>query len=84
VLAGGVSGAGQPFLDAVREQVQRRGASSELAARRLRPEQVTLARVEEPPGPRGAAVLAARLIYGREAPAASKERHLTRQEGGAV
>jgi predicted NBD/HSP70 family sugar kinase len=84
VLAGGVSGAGEPFLESVREQVRRRGASSELAARRLRPEQVTLARVEEPPGPRGAAVLAARLINRRESPVASKERNLTRQEGGAV
>jgi predicted NBD/HSP70 family sugar kinase len=84
VLAGGVSGAGQPFLEAVQEQVRRRGAASELAARRLRPEQVTLARVEDAPGARGAAVLAARLLERRESPATSKERTKTRQEGGAV
>jgi predicted NBD/HSP70 family sugar kinase len=84
VLAGGVSGAGQPFLEAVQEQVRRRGASSELAARRLRPEQVMLARVEDAPGARGAAVLAARLLERRESPATSKERNKTRQKGGAV
>ena len=50
VLAGGVTGAGDPFLAAVREQVGRRGVASELAARRLRPEQVILARVEDPLG----------------------------------
>ncbi|HEU4915777.1 MAG TPA: ROK family protein [Acidimicrobiia bacterium] len=74
VLAGGVSTAGQPFLEAVREQVERRGLASELAARRLRPEQVVLARVDDAPGALGAAVLAARLIERRESPAASKER----------
>jgi predicted NBD/HSP70 family sugar kinase len=84
VLAGGVSGAGQPFLEAVREQVRRRGTSSELAARRLGPEQVVLARVEDAPGALGAAVLAARLSERRGSPAASKERTKTRQEGGAV
>ena len=75
VLAGGVSGAGDPFLEAVREQVGRRGVASELAARRLRPEQVVLARVEDPPGPRGAAVLAANyLLQTRESPAKSKQK----------
>lgn len=74
VLAGGVSGAGDPFLVAVREQVGRRGVASELAARRLRPEQVVLARVDDPPGPRGAAVLAANhLLQTRESPAESKQ-----------
>ena len=74
VLAGGVSGAGQPFLQAVQEQVRRRGAASDLAARRLRPDQVVLAMVDDAPGARGAAVLAARLIERRESPAARKER----------
>ncbi len=74
VLAGGVSTAGQPFLEAVREQIERRGLASELAARRLQPEQVVLARVDDAPGALGAAVLAARLIERRESPAASKER----------
>jgi predicted NBD/HSP70 family sugar kinase len=84
VLAGGVSSAGQPFLAAVQEQVRRRGEASELAARRLQPAQVALASVDDPPGARGAAVLAARLVQPRESPAASKERHTTRQEGGTV
>ena len=75
VLAGGVSGAGEPFLEAVREQIGRRGVASELAARRLRPEQVVLARVDDPPGPRGAAVLAANhLLQTRESPAESKQK----------
>jgi predicted NBD/HSP70 family sugar kinase len=73
VLAGGVADAGEPFLSAVREQVARRGAASELAARRLRPEQVTLARVDDSPGARGAAVLAARLINTRESPATARK-----------
>jgi predicted NBD/HSP70 family sugar kinase len=72
VLAGGVAGAGQPFLEAVREQVRRRGTASELAARRLGPEQVVLARVDDPPGARGAAVLASRLLDTRESPAATR------------
>jgi glucokinase len=84
VLAGGVTGAGEPFLEGVRDQVRRRGAASELAARRLRPEQVTLAMVDDPPGARGAAVLAARLVERREAPATSKERQTRREKGGAV
>jgi len=75
VLAGGVSGAGDPFLEAVRQQIGRRGVASELAARRLRPEQVVLARVDDPPGPRGAAVLAANhLPQTRESPAESKQK----------
>ena len=85
VLAGGVSGAGDPFLRMIHDQVMRRGSSSELAARRLRPDQVTLATADDPPGPRGAAVLAANhLLQVREAPAGSKQRHTTNQQGGAV
>jgi predicted NBD/HSP70 family sugar kinase len=75
VLAGGVSDAGDPFLQVVRQQVAARGLASELAARRLRPEQVVLARVDDPPGPRGAAVLAANhLLQTRESPAESKQK----------
>lgn len=74
VLAGGVSGAGDSFLGAVREQVSRRGANSELAARRLRPEQVVLARVDDPPGPRGAAVLAANHLQNAGVTRRSKQR----------
>lgn len=66
VLAGGVSGAGDAFLGSVREHIARRGALSELAARRLRPEQVTLADADDPPGPRGAALLAAEGLPRRE------------------
>ena len=75
VLGGGVADAGDNFLNAIRERINRQAAVSELAARRLRPEQVTLAKREDPPGPRGAAVLAARslmansLLTGRESPA---------------
>ena len=78
VLAGGVSEAGDTFLAAIRERIGRQAAVSELAARRLRPDQVTLAKREDPPGPRGAAVLAARsllthsLLTERESPARTK------------
>lgn len=85
VLAGGVSGTGDAFLHMMRDQVRQRGEGSELAARRLRPDQVTLASVDDPPGPRGAAVLAARyLLQVREAPAEGKQRHMTNQQGGTV
>jgi predicted NBD/HSP70 family sugar kinase len=73
VLAGGVAGAGEPFLNLVREQVRRRGAASELVARRLPPDRVILADPDDPPGPRGAALLAARrILQTREAPAGTK------------
>lgn len=62
VLAGGVPSAGDDFLTMMREQISHRAASSELAARRLSPEQVVLADPDDPPGPRGAALLAARYI----------------------
>ena len=69
-LAGGVSSAGEPFLGMVRDEVERRGAASDIAARRLRPEQVILTDTKDPPGPRGAAILAAHhLVQTREAPA---------------
>jgi predicted NBD/HSP70 family sugar kinase len=70
VMAGGVSSAGEPFLGMMRDEVVRRGTASEIAARRLRPEQIILTEREDPPGPRGAALLAANhLAQMREAPA---------------
>jgi predicted NBD/HSP70 family sugar kinase len=73
VLAGGVSSAGELFLGVVRDEVVRRGAASDIAARRLRPEQVILLESEDSPGPRGAALLAANhLAQMREAPAGRK------------
>jgi glucokinase len=62
IIGGGVSDAGDTFLSAIRDRIKRQAALSDLAARRLRPEQVTLALRDDPPGPRGAAVLAARAI----------------------
>jgi predicted NBD/HSP70 family sugar kinase len=73
VLAGGVASVGEPFLEVVRRHVLDRGAASELAARRLRPEQVVLADAGDPPGPRGAAILAARhSLRERVSPAGKK------------
>jgi predicted NBD/HSP70 family sugar kinase len=73
VIGGGVSLAGQPFLRAIRDEVAWRGRASEIAARRLRPDQVTLVGPEESPGPRGAWVLAKRdLKKRRESPASRK------------
>ena len=75
VLGGGVSDAGDSFLSAIRDRIRRQADASELAARRLRPEQVTLAHRDDPPGPRGAAALAAKallprsLLTERESPA---------------
>jgi glucokinase len=62
IIGGGVSDAGDTFLSAIRDRINRQAALSDLAARRLRPEQVTLALADDPPGPRGAAVLAARSL----------------------
>ena len=62
IIGGGVSDAGDTFLSAIRDRITRQAALSDLAARRLRPEQVTLALRDDPPGPRGAAVLAARTL----------------------
>ncbi|HSL26795.1 MAG TPA: ROK family protein [Acidimicrobiia bacterium] len=73
VLGGGVAGAGEPLLQAIREEIVRRAAASELAARRLRPEQVTLVGPDDIPGPRGASVLArGRLLHLRDSPARTK------------
>jgi glucokinase len=62
IIGGGVSDAGETFLSAIRDRISRQAALSDLAARRLRPEQVTLVQRDDPPGPRGAAVLAARSL----------------------
>lgn len=70
VLAGGVSSVGDAFLSVIHDQIVRRAATSELAARRLQPAQVILADVFDPPGPRGAALLAAMEVpRERESPA---------------
>lgn len=58
VLAGGVTGTGDVFLNMVRDHISSRGTTSQLAARRLRPDQVTMAAGDEPPGALGAALLA--------------------------
>lgn len=58
VLAGGVPSTGAVFLDVIRDQISHRAAGSELAARRLRPDQVILADFSDAPGPRGAALIA--------------------------
>ncbi len=73
VLAGGVAIGDEGFIEMIRRQIQRRAAGSELAARRLRPDQVTLASVDDPPGPRGSATLAAGLIRQRRASPAGKQ-----------
>lgn len=57
VLAGGVPSTGPVFLDVIRDQISQRAAGSELAARRLRPDQVILADLSDAPGPRGAALI---------------------------
>ncbi len=62
VLAGGVVSTNPVLLEAIRAHIEARAASSELAARRLRPAQVVLADHTDPPGSRGAAILAADLI----------------------
>ena len=58
VLAGGVASVGDDFLAVIRRQLVERAAASELAARRLQPDQVILADRLDPPGPRGAALIA--------------------------
>jgi predicted NBD/HSP70 family sugar kinase len=73
VLAGGVTSAGEVFLEVMRDKIEQRAAASELAARRLRPEQVILADPLDPPGPRGAALLAARnILQERVSPATTR------------
>lgn len=75
VLAGGVPSVGEVFLEVIRDQIEERAAASELAARRLQPDQVVLADPFDPPGPRGAALLAADLSLQErdDLPATRKE-----------
>lgn len=73
VLAGGVSSVGEEFLAVIRDQIVQRAASSELAARRLRPEQVSVADPADPPGTRGAALLAARHSLQQRVSPAGKQ-----------
>lgn len=73
VLAGGVASVGEDFLSVVRSQIAERAATSELAARRLRPDQVVLADRLDPPGPRGAALMASGLSLPERVSPASKQ-----------
>lgn len=73
LLAGGVTSAGDDLLEALRDEVGARAATSVVAARRLRPEQVVMADREDPPGPRGAAALAARQVSRVRVSPASKQ-----------
>jgi glucokinase len=66
VLAGGVAGAGDTLLRLVHGEIERRGATSELAARRLSANQVSVAGDDEPPGAVGAALLAAEHLVRQE------------------
>ena len=73
VLAGGVASAGDDFLEVMRARIVERAAGSELAARRLKPEQVILADFSDPPGPRGAALAAFRHSLPERVSPASKQ-----------
>lgn len=89
VLAGGVPSVGDVFLEVMRDQIAKRAAASELAARRLQPDQVILADPFDPPGPRGAALLAADSILQErvDLPATRKERKrqpISKKQGGTV
>lgn len=82
-LGGGVAAAGEPFLDSIRGEVARRGEVSELAARRLSPEQVVLVDPSGLPGARGAASIAhARVFTGAALDRTEKQER--KQQGGAV
>ena len=74
IIGGGVSRAGTPLLEAIRAEVDKRAADSEIAARRLRPSQITLVEPDSLAGPRGAWVLARRSIFERrESPVGTKK-----------
>lgn len=62
VLGGGLAGAGQPLLDAVRYALVRTAGSSDLATRTLDPNRIRLSPPGGPHGARGAALLAARTF----------------------
>ena len=83
VLTGGVAGASDALLQMIRDEVEHRGASSELAARRLRADQVTLASTDQLPGAMGAALLAVDHLLRIEEAArkASNETRASKQGG---
>jgi predicted NBD/HSP70 family sugar kinase len=62
VLGGGLAGAGQPLLDAVRYALKTTAGSSDLATRTLDPNRIRLSPPGGPHGARGAALLAARTF----------------------
>jgi len=62
VLGGGLAGAGQPLLDAVRYALTTTAGSSDLATRTLDPNRIRLSPPGGPHGARGAALLAARTF----------------------
>ena len=84
VLGGGVTRAGAPLLGALRTEIARRAGLSEIAARRLQPQQVTLVDPDQFPGPLGASMLARRtLLEARAEPAGTSKRRMS-NKGAAV
>lgn len=63
VLTGGVATSSPGFLEMIRGHIEASAAHSEIAARRLDPERIRVADALDPPGPRGAALLAANEIH---------------------
>ena len=64
-LGGGVTRAGNTFIDSVRGRLREVAKNSSLAAQRIDPNAVTLAPIDGSTGPRGAAVLAQRAQANR-------------------
>ena len=84
VLGGGVASAGESFIDLIRAEITRRGAASELASRRLAPEQVVLADPFDLPGSRGAALIAAKTTLHEAVSTRRTKQPTSKQQGGAV
>lgn len=78
-LGGGVTRAGRPFLQAVRQRLLEATENSSLAAQRLDPELVFLAPIEGSFGPRGAAAMADRYEFSSRA-----EKATSKQTEGAI
>jgi glucokinase len=78
-LGGGVTRAGGPFLQAVRQRLLEATENSSLVAQRLDPELVFLAPIEGSLGPRGAAVMADRYEFSSQA-----EKAISNQTEGAI
>jgi len=78
-LGGGVTKAGGPFLQAVRQRLLEGIENSSLAAQRLDPESVFLAPIEGSLGPRGAAAMADRYEFSSQA-----EKATSNQTEGAI